>query len=399
MVKQNGGGSVGQSLRYVDTAAPEQTAPAGSDLLIERGNIVRPAIGGGTRKRKGGFLPSIMTGVVDAGLLTVPLAGFTARKMWNNRSRKGGAKMEKWLVQKEEAKAILQAYGKPSAQNIQAYAMARRRGSEVANSYLEGYRKRKQEKAEANEAHKAAKAAAKAAAKRERNEKRAATKKNKPVKEKKAKKTKKNKGPTAPVVKGKHIFFNNEGRELPSTANRNKALASLAKKVASPKTPNNVRPTTPVVNRPKTPPNNVPKTKKAKKEKKVKVVNASAAPKTRRSPSEGSKKYFEALRKAREYLGTIGAPTGPNMSKYASMKMKGENTSNWEANFRTRRPLSMATTKKVRKPKAAPKSSAAKPLTAVKEENENEMQGYSENFEPESESSESSSSNENNNEE
>jgi regulator of replication initiation timing len=62
------------------------------------------------------------------------------------------------------------------------------------------------------------------------------------------------------------------------------------------------------------------------------------------------------------------------------MKMKGENTSAWLENFKTRRPLSMASTKKARKPKT---KAVPKPLTAVKEENENEMQGYSENFESE----------------
>jgi hypothetical protein len=400
MPKQHGGGSVGQSLRYVDTAAPEQSAPAGRDLLIERGMVVRPAIGGGTRRKRGGFFPSVMSGIVDAGMLTLPLAGYSARKLLSRKTRKGGAKMAKWLAQKEEAKAMLQAYGKPSARNIQGYAMARRRGTNVAEEFLSNFRKRKQEKEEANEARRMAKEVAKAQKKRERNEKRAASKKNKTAKKPRVSKKAK--------VVGKHLFFNNEGQVI-NTAARNKALESLGKRVASPKTPVNNRPKTPVNNRPKTPVNNRPKTpvnnrpktpvnnttaKKGKKGKAKKANNG--AVKTRKSPSAASKKYFEELRKAREYLGSIGHPLGPNMSKFASMKLKGENTKAWEENFKTRRPLNLATAKKPRKTKTvkakdnAPRNRPAspKPLTAVKEENENEMQGYSENFEPETESGE-----------
>ncbi|NBO60549.1 MAG: hypothetical protein EBU82_06200 [Flavobacteriia bacterium] len=406
MPKQHGGGSVGQSLRYVDTAAPEQSASAGGDLLIERGLVVRPAIGGGTRKKQGGFFPSVMSGIVDAGMLTLPLAGYSARKLLSRKTRKGGAKLAKWLAQKEEAKAMLAHYGKPSARNIQGYAIARRRGTNVAENFLMNFRRRKQEKEEANQAKRAAKEAAKAEKKRQRNEKKAATKKNKPAKKPRATKKAKVVVANEAPKKGKHLFFNNEGKVI-NTSTRNEALESLGKKVASP------RPTTPTVNRPKTPVSNKPKTpvntaapvtvnvtqKKGKKEKKAKKANNGTA-KPKKSPSAASKKYFEELRRAREYLGTIGAPTGPNMSKYASMKLKGENTSAWEENFKTRRPLSLATAKKPRKTKTvkAKKSNetkaAPKPLTVVKEENEvnenneNEMQGYSENFEPESESTE-----------
>jgi hypothetical protein len=440
MSRQKGGGSVGQSLRYVDPNAPEQTAGAGSNLLVQNGLIVRPAIGGacGTRrKRKGGFYPSIMGGVVNAGMLSAPLAAFTARKLFSKSRHGGTRKGDKWKAQREEAKAELQAYGKPTAVNIQKYAVAKRRGSEVAEVYLQQYRKRKQENAEAKEAKKEAKRLERQAKKASRN----ATKKTKVPKAKKEK-TKKNK------PKGKHVFFNNEGREInrsATTAVREAVLNSLAgkvnspktrkspgekskkyfeelrkareylstvgaptgpnmskyasmkikgtnttawlenfktrrplgmatkktKKVVKPKTPEEARrsPRTPTVNRPRTP-----------EEEKPKSPPKVAAVKTRKSPSNKSKKYFDELKKAREYLSTVGAPTGPNMSKYASMKMKGENTSAWLENFKTRRPLSMASTKKARKPKT---KAVPKPLTAVKEENENEMQGYSENFESE----------------
>jgi hypothetical protein len=157
------------------------------------------------------------------------------------------------------------------------------------------------------------------------------------------------------------------------------------KKVVRVKTPEGTRPRTPNMTKPRTPEEERPRTPEPEKPKPNAV-------KTRKSPSNKSKRYFEELRKAREYLGTIGAPLGPNMSKYASMKLKGMNTSAWEENFKTRRPLSMATAKKSSKPKTnKPKTSkpktqkAKKPLTTVVEqnENENEMQGYSENFESE----------------
>jgi hypothetical protein len=332
MPKQQGGGSVGQSLRYVDPAAPERAASAGSDLLKQDGLIVRPAIGGAnTRKRKGGFFPSVMAGVVDNGMFSIPLAGFVARKLMSHKSRKGGGKKaERWQAEREEAKSKLLEYGKPSAQNIQKYAVAKRRGTEVADEFLLNFRKRKQEKAEANEAKKRAKQRErnekkaaktrereekKAAKQREREEKKAATKKNKPARKGQTKKAKRE-----PVVfKGTHLFFNNEGRVI--TKARNEAFASLAKKVEAPK-----------------------------------------ELKTRKSPSNKSKMYFEQLRKAREYLSTVGAPTGPNMSKYASMVLKGENTKEWLENFKTRRPLGMATKKarKVAKPKTPEE---AKPKT------------------------------------
>ena len=439
MSRQNGGGSIGQSLRYVDPSAPEQTAGDGKNLLVQNGLILRPAIGGGTRKRKGGFYPSVMSGIVNAGMISTPLAAFAARKLFSKPRHGGTRKGNIWRAQREEAKAELQAYGKPTAVNIQRYAVAKRRGSESGDEYLAQYRKRKQENAEAKQAKKEAKKQEREAKKQERKAKKAsrnATKKVKvpKVKKEETKKNNKNKNKNKPKPKGKHIFFNNEGREIGATQVREEVLNSLAakvnaspktrkspsnkskqyaeqlrkareylstvgaptgpnmskyasmkmkgqntsaweenfktrrplgmatkkvKKVVKQKTPEGERPRTPTVNRPRTP------------------EEESPAVKTRKSPSNKSKQYAEQLRKAREYLSTVGVPTGPNMSKYASMKMKGQNTSAWEENFKTRRPLGMAT-KKTKKPKT---KVAPKALTAVKEENENEMQGYSENFE------------------
>ena len=101
---QKGGGSVGQSLQYVDTSAPERSAPAGHNLLVERGLTVRPAIGGSrkgsrktraSRKKRGGFYPSVMSGVVTGGVVLAPMAAFAARKLLTRKNRRGGGKMKK----------------------------------------------------------------------------------------------------------------------------------------------------------------------------------------------------------------------------------------------------------------------------------------------------------------
>ncbi len=495
MPSQTGGGSVGQSLRYMDTAAPERTAPAGNNLLIERGLIARPAIGGGTRKkRKGGFYPSVMKGVLNAGMITMPLVGIAARKML---SRKGGGKKgEIWQRNKNEAKAILEHYGKPSAGNVQAFALAKRRGSQPAEAYLQDYRKRKQEKAEKNEAFKQAKAREKAdkAAEREAmkqakakakanekaakakakaNEKaakaaaKAATKKVKAPKAAKGTKkakvnaqphpenvafwetllqnapvpvvvattTKKGKSPSA---KSKQYFQNlSSAREYLATigaptgpnmsayikAKRagdeqklqewiesfktRRPLTMATAKARKPKKTNVAAPAPVVVaatmkkNKKKTSvaPTALATAAKTAKVKKTATTTAttaattstSATTATKKAPSNKSKQYFQNLSSAREYLATIGAPTGPNMSAYVKVKRTGDEATirKWEENFKTRRPMTMATKKKTRtakKTEAPQQKAKPKPLTAVQEENEeNEMQGYSENFEPESE--------------
>ncbi len=494
----------------MDLAAPEQTAAAGSDLLIQRGLIARPAIGGGTRKRKGGFFPSVMGGVVDAGMLTGPLVALTARRMLSRKTRKGGGKKGNlWQRNRNEARAILETYGKPTALNIQQYAVAKRRGTDPAEEFLEGYRKRKQEqdekemarkaaiaKRKANketkkaekEAEKALKQAAKEASRAYKKEvketakamkkaekekakaNRAATKKvkapKKAVKEvspeneafwktllneakPKTPEAPKPKTPNAPKkaaapsnASQKYFQALREARTYlgtigaPTGPNMSKyasmklkgqntseweenfktrrpltmakaTTAAVAVKANKPKTPKNKTAKAVTTNKPKTPKNKTAKVKKTAapatnkavaktnknqtaKAKKPAVKNQTAKVKPASTAGPKSQAYFQALRNARTYLASIGAPTGPNMSKYASMKLKGENTSEWEENFKTRRPLSMATEKKAKKTKttAAPQKKA---LTAVQEANEteneeNEMQGYSENFESEPES-------------
>jgi hypothetical protein len=488
MPSQKGGGSVGQSLRYLDTTAPEQTAGAGSDLLVERGLIARPAIpvipmrgGKGTRKtnKRGGFYPSVMKGVLNAGMFTAPLVALTARRLMSRKG--GGKKAEIWKHNKNEAKAILEHYGKPSAGNVQAFAIARRRGTDPSEQYIEEFKKRKQEKAEKNEAAKQAKLKDKLEKKAARNAERektkrnkdaakaaakamkAATKKNKPVKVAKPKATKKVKaagpnknsalwesllGNNRPKAATPKAVANGKTRKSPSAASkkyfqdlknaraylgtigapqapnmsayvkakragdeealrmwvenfktRRPVTMAATKKVAKPKKANvaAAKPKTATVAANAVPVTAAkPKTVKAKKTATVAAAAAAApvplaaaasaaAAKTGKLASAKSQQYFQNLRNARTYLGTIGAPQGPNMSAYVKAKRAGDEEAlrSWVENFKTRRPATMASAKKAAKPKT---KAAPKALTAVKEENEeNEMQGYSENFESEPE--------------
>lgn len=443
MPAQKGGGSVGQSLKYVDPAAPEQSAAAGTDLLKQQGLIVRPAIGGSvaapshrgggqTRKKKGGFFPSVMSGVVNAGMYLAPLTAIAGRRLFSQKQRRGGGKKGNvFRAQKEEAKAELDVIGKASAANVLAFVAAKRRGSEAAEEYLTQFRKKKQEKNEANTARRRAKEDAKAAKAAERAAKKASKKASKKAKKPASAASSASTVSTAasnnndrPVTKAQMM------REAAENAARAKAEANAAKVAAKKPLKNSqVAWFSLVENAAKRlAGNGVPSRKNAmryasllkqgknaeasaflanfrarsrKSNKKTAAAapkslvaakppsaaagNNGAATKKRKSPSAASKRYFEELKEARRLLGEVGHPTGPNMSKFASMRLKGENTTDFLRNFASRRPKSLATAKAGKKAKAAP--APAKALTAVaeKNENENDMQGYSENFEPEEE--------------
>lgn len=83
-------------------AAPQigMPVPAGTDMLIPHGSLIRPRIGGGTKRRKqakrvkrtkkqsGGFVPSIMEGFcMAASKYITPIALFAGYK-WMTRSQK-----------------------------------------------------------------------------------------------------------------------------------------------------------------------------------------------------------------------------------------------------------------------------------------------------------------------
>ena len=462
MKSQAGGGSVGQSLRWVDPAAPEQTGSVGADLLVQRGLIARPAIGGSrrTRKRRGGFIPSIMTGPVSYGMITAPLAAFEARKMFSRKNRRGGGKKgNAWLAQKEEAKAILAEIGNPSAKNVLAYAAARRRGTANAESFLNAYRQRKVKQAEEFSEKRMAKAAAEASRKQKAEAEKAAKEAEKAAKEAEraakvaAKEAEKAKAmgdkEQAMAAKKAAKKAEREAAKAAKAAARNetrraKQAAKQAAKNASKKakTPvSNERPPTLLQLRRQAEANAAAARAEMKKAKpgqtawmtlieeaqkkleaeangkatrknamrlasmikkgentnaflanfRTRVRKTEAAPKPKTppapvAPAPAAEKpkgkttaYTNALRTAYQTLREVGAPLAPNAARFASMTMKGQNTSAWLENFKSRRPKTSATAKTVKKPKTAKKA-----LTAVKESTENNMQGYEENFESES---------------
>jgi len=417
MPTQIGGGSIAQSLRYVDPAAPERSASAGSDLLKESGLIARPAIGGGTRKsRKGGFYPSVMTGVVNAGIVLAPLTALAARKLFSRKTRKGGGrKGERFLADKEEAKRQLENIGKPSAANVLAFVAAKRRGSAEADIYINGFRKKKQNKEEANQAKrrakeekKAAKAAERAAKKATRKAKKAANV-VKPASNVSSASTVSNNSYRAPTntkaqlmreaeenaARAKKPLKNSQVAWLSLIANAQQKLkangvptrknamryASLLKQGKGEEASaflENFRGRSRKVNakaKAVTPKAATPPAAEAPK--KATATNGSI--KKRKSPSPAQKAYFEALSTAKTVLGTLGKPKASNRAKWASLKVSKKNNAaeslaKFEQNFATRMSMEPA---KVNKPV----KKEMKPLTAV---NENNMQGYSENFESES---------------
>lgn len=450
MPSHKGGGSVGQSLKYVDPSAPERSASAGSDLLKESGLIARPAIGGGgcgTRKRKGGFYPSVMKGVVNAGVVLAPLTAVAARRLFSRKQRRGGGKKGNlFRADKEEAKRQLEAVGKPSAANVLAFVAAKRRGSEAAEEYLGQFRKKKQEKNEANEARrrerntkKAEKAAARAAA---REAKKASKKAKKAAEAKPA--SAESSASTASTASSNSS--NNERpptqaqlrREAEENAARAKAAAkkplknsqvawfslveNAAKRLATNGLPTrkNAMKYASLLKQGKTEEaeaflaNFRARSRKSNKKPAKKAKTPEAAPsaaagnnrpaaaaasaaapkannagtKKRKSPSAAQKAYFEALRTARATLGTMGRPKPSNMAKWASLKVSKKNNApaslaRFEQEFRSRVSAAPAAAAK------ASKKPAKKELTAVAEakennNNQNSMQGYSENFESES---------------
>jgi len=417
MRSQSGGGSVGQSLRWVDPAAPEQTGSVGADLLVQRGLVARPAIGGSiaTRKRRGGFIPSIMSGPVSYGMITGPLAAFEARKMFSRKNRRGGGKKgNAWLAQKEEAKAILGEIGNPSAKNVLAYAAARRRGTANADSFLDSFRQRKVKQAEAISEKRMAKAAAQKAKQQLLLAKKAEKEAEKEVKKaereaakaaKAAAKNETRKAKKAAKQKPKTPTSNSNERpptmaQLRREAEANAAAARAEMKKAKPGQTAWMTLVEEAQKKLEAEANGKATRKNAMRlasmikkgentgafletfrtrARKTEAVPAAPAPPAPAPPAEPPKArktaYTNALRTAYQTLREVGAPLAPNASRFASMTMKGENTSAWLNNFKSRRPK---TAKAAKKPKSAKKA-----LTAVNESNENNMQGYEENFESE----------------
>jgi hypothetical protein len=373
-----------------------------------------------------------MTGVVNAGIVLAPLTALAARKLFSRKTRKGGGrKGERFLADKEEAKRQLENIGKPSAANVLAFVAAKRRGSAEADIYINGFRKKKQNKEEANQAKRRAKEEKKAAKAAERAAKKATRKAKKAVNVVKPASNVSN----ASTVSNNNNTNNNSYRAPTNTkaqllreaeenaarvkkplknsqvawlsliANAQQKLkangvptrknamryASLLKqgkaeaaseflenfRGRSRKVNAKAKAATPKAATPKAATPKAATPKAAEAPKKATATNGSI--KKRKSPSPAQKAYFEALSTAKTVLGTLGKPKASNRAKWASLKVSKKNNAaeslaKFEQNFATR--MSMAPAKENK-----PAKKEMKPLTAV---NENNMQGYSENFESES---------------
>lgn len=114
--------------------------PAGTDATFPvpsaaGSNLVQPEI----PRQMGGFLPSIMKGVVNSGVIIAPLATLAAHRMMNGTRKRGGGKKEDWARNRGVAREKLSQYGKPSALNINKYAALKRKNESSADDWLTEY--------------------------------------------------------------------------------------------------------------------------------------------------------------------------------------------------------------------------------------------------------------------
>lgn len=83
--RQRRGGAM--PYQYVQPGAPLVGASAGRDMMNGTGLTIRPRIGG-SRRRYGGFVPSVMEGFVSASAKYItPIALFAAYKMINRPTK------------------------------------------------------------------------------------------------------------------------------------------------------------------------------------------------------------------------------------------------------------------------------------------------------------------------
>lgn len=90
-------------LSYFDPSATMASASEGSDRLVANGHMIRPRIGGGkTRRKRGGFVPSVMEGFVSAtSKYLAPIALMMMYKYVN----KGESKAKSKAASKAKRKA------------------------------------------------------------------------------------------------------------------------------------------------------------------------------------------------------------------------------------------------------------------------------------------------------
>ncbi len=97
--RKRGGGATVFPLDYYDPSySMGKNVSAGRDLLHASGRGVRPSLGGRrrtkrshrSRRKRGGFVPSIMEGfVASASKYIVPLALFAGYKLMTRKGKKG----------------------------------------------------------------------------------------------------------------------------------------------------------------------------------------------------------------------------------------------------------------------------------------------------------------------
>ena len=284
--RQSGGGSSDQPLAYLDPTIPSPSAGPSADLLKQNGLIVRPAIerqSGGNKggEKSGGFLPSVMKGVVNSGVIVAPLAVMAAQRMMNGTRKRGGGKKENWAQNREAAKEELAKYGKPSALNVNKYAALKRKSEEDADEWLTGYILKKRKTAK------------------------------KPKKVAKSKTEKASKANVA-EVKTAALWKNLVERAKKDLEQYGKPSGANARKFAS------------------------------LHKKGLNTAAFLANYQTRKryvAPAQvktGRNTYKNNLQKAKQYLSTFGKPTATNLSKYVSLKRKGESVKAVENAVRSR---------------------------------------------------------------
>ena len=280
--RQDGGASVQQPLAYLDPTLPVPSAPAGSDLLRQTGLILRPVIPRQAGGAKGGFLPSVMKGVVNSGVIVAPLAAIAARRMWSGTRKKGGGKKEDWARNRDAAKSELSKYGKPSALNVNKFAALQRKNQAAAEEWLTEYIVRK----------------------------RATAKKGK----KGTVKTVKVDSPKTSV-----LWKNLVDRAKQDLAKFGKPSGANAAKFAS---------------------------LKKKGENTTAFLTNFKTRKAYKSPTKTGKNQYQAnLAAARQHLSQFGKPTVANVSKFVSLKRKSESTKAIENAVKSRvKPKTVAAT-------------------------------------------------------
>lgn len=325
-----GGASIGEPLAYLDSKAPVPSAPAGSNLLISNGAIIRPTIGG--------FVPSVMKGVVDGGTYMVPLAGMVASRMLT-----GGGKKEDWARNREFAKGELAKYGKPSAANVNKLAALARKNQEAARQFMYNFKAKKAEQ----ETKKAAKKPRrKAAVSPTRKMPRALPMFNNSIPKPRTKKVVRIASPPqypmsqAAIYReaeenSKRAMANYATQTRRQTTNKQQAWRTLManakmnlSQFGKPRIVNMTKYAS--LKKQGLPTNTFIREFQERRIEKAIPTQQPITAVTKRN------KYRENFAAAKAELAQYGRPTGPNIAKFVTLKRRGNNVTQYMTNFRTR---------------------------------------------------------------